>query len=442
MQQNEPKRPYHTTPALHNSMVRALNSLDETAVKVKRRRKTVKIALVCAVIIALGTITAVATATNLFGLISQPVGKYGLNLSVEPQSTIGEAAEKKHVKLHLGYVPGGYCEIVDEDGTVAINKYSYGGKPISDRWGFSFLIYDADTYKTTEPYIVASYETEFNGHKAVVATQKMNENDTPQYIATEYFEDWGYVVEGYCINHDELIKIMEQLSLEEDIDYSEPETIGDDDDPYFDYAYSQKEEFTTHAYGETFRWATQTVNGESNGSYSVTFQATEEKTNADGLDLDGFLHNENENIYYRYFDSDGNLIDTYERSDLEAGDGIDSLDSRWQTETKRRFFLVTVEVAGDEITEDFSDQILLSNLVKDDDGSYVRSDKRGNAGVIYQKSEPTNKPYTTKIICGVLIDEELLDTAYLNMSSDEIQIDDTDKTVERKDLYDCIKLMQ
>ena len=441
MCQNEPKRPYHTTPALHNSIVCALNSLDETAVKAKRRRKTVKIALVCAVVIALGTITVVATATNLFGLISYPVGKYGLNISVEPQSTIGEVAEKKHIKLHLGYVPDGYCEIVDEDGTVAVNKYSYGGKPESDRWGFSFLIYDADTYKTTESYIVASYKTEFNGHKAIIATQKMDENDTPQYIATEYFEDWGYVVEGYCINHDELVKIMAQLSLEEDIDYCEPET-HDDDDPYFDYAYSQREQYAIHTYGETFRWATQTVNGESNYSYSVTFQTAKEKNNAAGLDIDGFLHNENENIYYRYFDGDGKLIATYERDDLEAGDGIDSLDSRWQTKTKRRFYLVTVEVAGNEIMGDFNGQILVSNLVKDNDGSYGYSNQRGNAGVIYQKSEPTNKPYTTKITCGVLIDEELLDTAYLNMSSDEIQIDDTDKTVERKDLYDCIKLMQ
>lgn len=438
MCQNQLKRPYRTTPALHNSIVRVLNSLDEKAVTTKRRRKTVKIALVCAIVIALGTITAVATATNLFGLISHPVGKYGLNLSVEPQSTAtGEVAEKKHIKLHLGYVPDGYCEIVDEDGTVAVNKYSYGGKPVSDRWGFSFLVYDADTYKTTESYIVASYETEFNGHKAIIATQKMDENDTPQYIATEYFEDWGYVVEGYCINHDELVKIMEQLSLEEDRDYTEPETHKDDDELNFDYAYSQKEQFAIHSYNETFRWATQTVNGKSNSSYCITFQAAEEKTNADGLDLDGFLHNENENIYYRYFDSDGKLIATYERDDLEAGDGIHSLDSRWQTKTNRRFYLVTVEVTGD-----FGGQILVSNLVQDNDGSYVYSDKRGNAGVIYQKSEPTDKPYTTKITCGVLIDEELIDTAYLNLSSDEILIDDANKTVQRTDLYDCVKLKQ
>ena len=225
MKAEDIKRLYEVSPKLHESIVNTLQQLDETSVESYRKQQSARRFIVAfAVIASVVAFSTVAYATNLFGLLTEPVGKYGLDMHVVRESTPDTAEKPKHVRLKLGYVPEGYEQIKDENGFTEPNKYSYGGKPISDRWGFSFLIYtDADSYNVTETYIVESEEKTVNGHKIVFMTQQFEDNGNKQYLAAKYFDDWDAVVVGYCVNQGELAKIMECLDLEEDTEYVEPE---------------------------------------------------------------------------------------------------------------------------------------------------------------------------------------------------------------------------
>ena len=245
MKAEDIKRLYEVSPKLYESIEHTLQQLDSASVERYRKRRSVRrFVIVFAVIASLVAFSTVAYATNLFGLLTKPIGKYGLDMHVVSESTSDTTEMQKHVKLKLGYIPEGYKQIEDENGFVEPNKYGYGGKSISDRWGFSFLIYSADQYSTTETYIIETTEKTVNGHKIVFMTQQFEDNGKKQYIAAEYFDEWDTVVVGYCVNQEELVKIMEHLDLEEDTNYVEPETktIDDDDDPYAGYAFSMGEE--------------------------------------------------------------------------------------------------------------------------------------------------------------------------------------------------------
>ena len=156
MKAEDIKRLYGVSPKLHKSIEYTLQQLDNTSVERYKKRKTIRRFIIAfAVIASVVAFSTVAYATNLFGLLTEPVGKYGLNMHVVKESTLDTTEKPKNVRLKLGYIPDGYEQIKDENGVTEPNKYSYGGKPISDRWGFSFLIYtDADSYNVTETYII------------------------------------------------------------------------------------------------------------------------------------------------------------------------------------------------------------------------------------------------------------------------------------------------
>ena len=426
MKAEDIKRLYGVSPKLHESILYTLQQLDDASLERYQKRKTVRRFIIAfAVIASVVAFSTVAYATNLFGLLTDPVGKYGLDMHVVRKSTPDTAEKPKHVRLKLGYIPEGYEQIKDENGFVEPNKYSYGGESISDRWGFSFLIYTgADRYNRTETYIVESRETIVNGHKIVFMTQQFEDNGNKQYLAAKYFDDWDAVVVGYCVNQGELAKIMECLDLEEDTEYVEPETMDLGDDPYADYAFLMEDETKQYHLGETFKWFGQIVNAPSplysfkEGECEITVKSVEENNGIKGLDRNNLLAPDDAEWYARYFNSDGSLKTPYTRTDIEYGDGIDSLGHYGSQEVNRHFYLVTVEVKNGSFTGQFMTHV---------------------GGTLYQEQHRENGAdiYTV----GIIVDEDELDDLVLSITSTETIIDDETQTAVRKNIDTVIPLL-
>ena len=429
MKAEDIKRLYEVSPKLHESIEYTLHQLDSTSVERYRKRRSVRrFVIAFAVIALLVAFSTVAYATNLFGLLTNPVGKYGLDMHVVRESTPDTSEKPKHVKLKLGYVPEGYRQIKDENGFVEPNKYSYGGKPISDRWGFSFGIYtDAEHYNRTETYIVESEEKNVNGHKIIFMTQQFEDGGIKQYIAAEYFDDWNTIVVGYCGNKSELVKIMENLDLEEDTNYVEPETKAiddDDDDPYAEFDFSMAEETREYQLGETFTWTSQIVVAPSpvysfkEDECEITVKSVRENDGIKGLDRRNLMAPDDEEWYSLYFNTDGSLKTPYTRTDRESGDGINSLGHIGSQEVNRHFYLVTVEVTN---------------------GSFSGQFMTHTGGVLYQEQHRENGAdiYTL----GIITDEDEIDDLALSISSTETVIDDKAQTTVRKDIDTVIPLL-
>lgn len=425
MKAEDIKQLYKVSPKLHKSIEYTLHQLDSTSVERYRKRRSVRrFVIVFALIASLIAFSTVAYATNLFGLLTKPVGKYGLDIHVVRESTPNTTEKPKHVKLKLGYVPEGYKQIENENGFVEPNKYSYGGKSESDRWGFSFLIYSADQYSATETYITETTEKTVNGHKIVFMTQQFEDNGKKQYLAAEYFDEWDTVVVGYCVNQEELAKIMEHLDLEEDTNYDEPETKAIDDDPYAGYAFSMGEETREYQLGETFTWTSQIVNAPSpeyslsEGECEITVKFVKENDGIKGLDRSNLMAPDDEEWYARYFNNDGSLKTPYTRTDVEAGDGINSLNHNDSQEVSRHFYLVTIEVTNGSFTGQF-----MSNA----------------GGAIYQEQHHENGADIFTV--GIIADEDELGDLALSISSSETVIDDKTQTVIRKNIDTVIPLL-
>ena len=255
-------------------------------------------------------------------------------------------------------------------------------------------------------------------------TQQFEDNGEKQYHAAEYFDEWDTVVVGYCVNQEELAKIMEHLDLEEDSNYVEPETKAIDDDPYAGYAFSMEEETREYQLGETITWTSQIVNAPSpeysfsEGECEITVKSVRENNGIKGLDKSTLMAPDDVEWYSRYFNPDGSLKTPYTRTDREGGDGISSLGHISSQEVNRHFYLVTVEVTNGSFTGQF-----MSNA----------------GGAIYQEQHHKNEAdiYTV----GIVADEDELDGLALSISSTETVIDDKTQTAIRKNIDTVIPLL-
>lgn len=449
MQPQDIQNLYPVTPVIHSSISRTLASLEDgEIIRYKKHRGVRRLAVAFAAVAVLAAFTSAAYATNLFGLFSERVGKYGLNLSVVGETAQPTDTEKKHVKLKLGYIPEGYEPVTTEDGFTEPYKYTYGGEPITDRWGFSFLIYDADSYDRTETGIIKSSEETVNGRKIVFMTQKTDYDDEPQYLAAAYFDAWGTVVVGYSANETELRKIMEHLDLEEDTGYIEPPTA---DDGYYDktedYTFlGFREEYRFVGIGESFDYS-ETVYSENGAAvprdFTVRVKAAEERDRFDGLDRDAFRY-----VFSNYFDEDNRLITPYSRRDQENGDGINDLTRTWTTEASRRFIVVTVEVTADRDMEYFNGFLTNGRAIeRQADGGYDYPDSHGDTNLVYIENADYadgrwEQGETRTFIYGLMADDEVFSESCLCFESRQVFVDDSAETAEVVNDYTCIMLKE
>ena len=445
----------------HNAVLSSLYKLDTKAPVRYKKRRVMRVAAVCAIVAAFGSFTAVAAATNFFGLFSEPVGKFGLHVGV----TEGATEPLKHVKMKFGYMTEGFEALPHMSSDVS--KF----QNINEENGecFSFSVVPAKDFDYTETYIIDSEETTVNGHKLIITTRQMAEGGEVDYGAAMYFEDWGYVVGGGVYggaDKNELLKIMQNLSLVEDTDYV-PETTSADmvrsdlDEKRLEYDLTSSTDFTMHKPGESFKWGRE----EDSDDFTVKVTSIIEKTSTDGIPENYWKWSPEYSLSYsEFFDESGKLITPYTRHDISENDGINTQNKEWDTEDDRHFFVVTIELtqntdkpfAGFDMMGDCSPQILIRN----EDGSYRpnSSEEKSNLyqRVLYGNSDIVlsnpgddmnilnmSKGETRTLTYGIVVDDDVLDNAYLRFESrGNDVVDDNAETITLSFYDDCVKIKE
>lgn len=464
MKTEDLRNAYQNPPEdFHNALIFSLCKLEEKPrQRYKSRRRAVKISAVCAAVVMLGSVTAAAAATDFFGLFSQPVGKFGLRVGVTEDTT--ESADKplKPVKINFGYMTEGFEPIPNTDGM----KYSFGGNGEIIP-SYSFWITPSKDYDYTEEYIIDSEETVVNGRKLILTARQIEEGGPVDYGAIMYFEDWGYVVGAGAYDgaeKQELMKIMRNLNLEEDKDYV-PETIPEDMIPSKldlkrrEYDWKVSDDFTIHKAGEAFEWGREL----NSNDFTVKVTSIREQSDTEGIPEESFNWTTDYSIIYSdYFDENGSLITPYTRRLFTQADGINTQRRTWDAEDDRHFFVVTVEVTQNT-DEPFSSFDVFSDmtpviLLKDEDGSYHHNGEEDNYGVVQNvlygdvqtvcstpgddiNTVSMKKGETRVFTYGIVVDDDVLDNAYLRFNSEsEEKIDDSAEMITLNFHNDCVKI--
>ena len=339
MKTEEFKNAYPNPPEeFHNAVLSSLYKLDNKSPVRYRNRRTVRFAVVCAVVIALGSFTAVASATGFFGLFSEPVGKFGLHVGVTEETT----SPLKHVKMVFGYMTKNFSELphMEED----VKKFqNQNGE------SFSFSVVPAKDYDFTETYIIDSEETTVNGHKLILTTRQMTESGELDYGATMYFEDWGYVVGGGAYggaDKEELLKIMKSLSLVENTNFVPKTTsadmvMSDLDKKRSEYDRIINSEVKMHKLGEAFNWDRESASD----AFTVKVTSIKEQSDTSNIPEEYWSWiTDYSLIHSDFFDENGQLITPYTRHDIKDSDGVNTQRNEWDSEVDRHFYVVTVEI--------------------------------------------------------------------------------------------------
>ena len=438
MKAEDIKRLYEVPPKLHESVVHTLQQLDDASVERYQKRKTVrKFIIAFAVIASVVAFSTVAYATNLFGLLTEPVGKYGIDMRIEKDGTTASTASKRYAKPNPTYLPKGCCQLMGNDenenpilNSESVTSYNPNGNyqytDGNETW-VHFHVYQAESYSEEARYIVDSFEKEYGGHKTVFLTRQFEDNGNQDHYAVKYFEDWGIVVDCYYDNVPELMKIMEGLELQEPEkeakEHLEPQTIDLSDDPYAGYAFSMEDETRKYQIGETFKWFGQIVNAPSplysfkEGECEITVKSVKENDGIKGLDRNNLIFSDNEEWCARWFNSDGSLKTPYIRTDTDYGDGVNALGHSESKKVNRYFYLVTAEVKNGTFTGQFM--------------TYSGS-------VLYQENHSENGAEIFTV--GIVADEDELNDVVLSIASFETVIDDKTQTVVRKSIDTIIPL--
>lgn len=448
MKPQDIKNLYPVPQEYHNNLCRALNSLNDTAPqRYKKRRRTRRMIAAFAIITLLAVFTATAYATDLFGLRAERVGKYGLNLSIVEDA---HSTEKKRVKPIIGYIPEG-CELVD--GSEESGKYWYttGGVEYGAEISVAFYLTDAGDYDNEDRYVVESETLEINGHQAVIGAHQLEAGGEKFFFGVEYFEDWGYAAHYSGNNKDELLKFMQGVDLEEDVDYTEPPTASKDNEyyPEDDYAFKMREDYRFAEIGEPFGYTEFIYNedGEQKpDAFTVTVKSLEERESFDGLDKDGFLYGER---FSEWFDANNKLITPYIRKDYDFGDGdgLNELITHTDTVTERHFMVVTVDVTANAATETDGTPINVwaSPIIREDNDDFDFPTGYGQAFLMYQSfgdqlSVDWKKGDTRTYVFGILVDDEVFDQSCIEFTTKRYEIDHHAETVENINETICVML--
>ncbi len=446
----------------HNAVLSSLYKLDAQSPVRYKKRRVMRVAVVCAIVAALGSFTVVAAATNFFGLFSEPVGKFGLHVGVTEEATASTSDSLKAVKMKFGYMTEGFEALPNMSSHVS----KFQNINAENGECFSFSVVPAKDFDYTETYIIDSEETVVNGHKLIITTRQMTEGGEIDYGATMYFEDWGYVVGGGAYggaDKDELLKIMQNLSLEEDTDYVSKTTSADmvASDLNIrrrEYDWTINTEFTMHKLGEAFKWGHEA----HSDAFTVKVTSIKEQTGTNGISKEYWNWTTDYSLIHSdFFDGNGKLLTPYTRHDINESDGVNTQRKEWDTEDDRHFYVVTVEITQNsdeeyDIFGDFSPAV----LIRDKDGSYHHNGEEDKNGVtqriIYGNIDTVlstpgdeanvlhmSKGETRTLIYGIVVDDDVLDNAYLRFnSSDNEIVDDKAETITLNYFNDCVKIKE
>lgn len=205
MKAEELKKLYELNPEMHESVAHALQKLDDKSPERYRKRKSIKrFAVVFAIVVLLTVFSTVAYATNLFGLLTEPVGKYGIDMRIVEGETTASTVSKRYVKPNPTYLPKGCRQLMGNDdnenpilNTEGVTSYNPNGNyqytDGNETW-VHFHVYQAESYSEEARYIVDSFEKEYGGYKTIFLTRQFEDNGNQDHYAVKYFEDWGIVL--------------------------------------------------------------------------------------------------------------------------------------------------------------------------------------------------------------------------------------------------------
>ena len=187
MQGKDLKNAYNSTPKFHKTVEDTLNTLDDSAPTIfAKHRKRKKFAFAFALIFLILSTTVVGAYTEFFGLFSERVGNYGLNITVETQTEKEQKTSVTGVTLDLGYLPDGYKEPYGEEYSKDVYKYYYGDDESDLR--LTFFVTKTENFIFQEKFITNYEETAFDGYKTLFATRKFEDDTQESFIPVKYFD--------------------------------------------------------------------------------------------------------------------------------------------------------------------------------------------------------------------------------------------------------------
>ena len=219
--------------------------------------------------------------------------------------------------------------------------------------------------------------------------------------------------------------------------------------------------FSMHKLGEAFKWGREAHSND----FTVKVTSIKEQNSTNGISEDYWNWiTDYSLIHSDFFDENGKLITPYTRHDINDSDGVNTQRKEWDTEDERHFFSVTVEItqstdspyADFDVMGDFSPVI----LIKDKDGSYHHNGEEDKNGVtqriIYGNIDTVlstpgdevnvlhmSKGETRTLTYGIVVDDDVLDNAYLRFnSSDDEVIDDKAETITLNYHNDCVRIKE
>lgn len=357
----------------HNRVVETLDSLQDRPYVRFRGSARGKIAAIGIAAAVLATVTITAAATNLFGLTATKKGTYGLNVTVESSVSDTENSEERFM-LDFGYMPEKYAE-----GKMFGNyEFSYQKDIGNFDDYFHSYIHKAKGFNIDLLNVIESSETEIDGHKVVYVTIKEAENsDRLYYSSYKYFDKENLVVQCSGSDHDELVKITENLGLKpaEKTSYDEDEDYnGEKRGAILEYYYNNHISLVSDYFdnrvkkvgiGESVEFNTADY-GQKAVKLTAKVVSLEKRDNADGLDIAEFDSTTGKNVYYNHFNSDGSLIRTHEFQTYDEGDE-EHLGKIEQHTGTRNFYVADIELTAEEDIDNLYDVFGFDVAIIDDE---------------------------------------------------------------------------
>lgn len=430
----------NSTEDFHNAMLCSLVRLNDKTQRRYKRYRILKVVIICIIIACLCT-TSVLVASNIYGIFSEKVSNYGINVNIVPEENI---KQPEYVKLKLNYLPEGVSESPCKFG----EKFSLNGEGREMCCDFSIIILDTE-FNITNKFITNSRETVIDGNRVIINTRQFDETELgAEKIFYEYFDDLGVVFVGLCdneINDKEIEKIIEGAEVSEgteDDHYKAVDLASElsqgSNPPHVLYGYPEQSNnsFILNDYGHSFYYSDFDSN---NKTYSVNVKSFELHDNVSDLSRDNFnfMEYDGEKPFSTYFDVNGDIISDYTRVYTEYGDGINSINKDVSVNTKRHFVLINIDVTCLEPISEWENigfdltNLNLANLERNGSNSLVPKDTQYYTGtMVYNNGvDKANNLLcihvgeTREVSVGFFVDEDYLEDLYFVVVSRNINND-------------------
>ena len=463
MKKQDLKMVYSNVPTdFHNSVVRTLNGLEEKQGNaIKTKSKVLRIAVVCALVVAIGAV-GVVSAAAIYPMVVNREGNYGMNISFEAvgdNSSQGSSNKMtvdldvstknipEYVKMNIGYLPDG---VIKDQG-----KYSLNGE--HNEKCFTFVVERvAEDVTVTDDNIIDYEQFEIDGNMAVLANVNNVSNEYTRRFFI-YFEEYGVYVKCYVtsdVTDDELRMVMENISFTEgtaedcsggSLSAAKKSLLEKAEEAFDEFCQSQYDAyieanqnvtFTEISLGQTVGFSDEFTKAMTENNYCVdyTIDSIEVMDNISGLDKDNF--NLGMIDLSEYADENGNLV-PYTREVYSDGDGINTVKELISSEqVNRKLIYITVTATNNTNKEQsfYMPQISLDEL-RENDGklevvsnlpsykymreiSYIDNnnvDKFGFKSGYNALGIPANS--SEVIHLGFFVDEDTLDELYVSLNA-------------------------